>query len=269
MLRELYYSFKKTINFPGSFLEKISVFSTLNRLLIKDSFSKNQKDKISVSFFGYKMYGYSYHTLYYLFNEIFVTNEYAFKTEVKEPLFIDCGANLGMSILYFKKMFPDSKIIAFEANPRVFDLLSLNIKENKLSNVSIHNLALYSEEKEISFFAGDNTLEGSVISTRGGQNEIKVKATKLSNYLKDFDSVDLIKIDVEGAEKEIINDLFDSKTINKAKEYFIEYHHNIDGEASNLSTFLQRFELNGFRYNIKSNFNKSASFQDILIHLYK
>jgi FkbM family methyltransferase len=269
MLRELFYNFKKAINLPGNYSRKISAFFTLNRLFIKSRLFQSGHNKVSASFLGYKVYGYNYDTLYYLFNEIFITNEYSFKTSVTEPVIIDCGANLGMSILYFKKMFPNSKIIAFEANPRVFDLLLSNMEVNKISNVSAHNLALYSEEKEISFFAGENTLEGSVISGRGGENEIKVKATRLSNYLKNFDSVDLIKIDVEGAERDIINDLFDSETISKAKEYFIEYHHNINGEASNLSSFLQKFELNGFRYNIRSNFNKSTQFQDILIHLYK
>jgi FkbM family methyltransferase len=269
MTKELFYNFKKAINFPGSYRKKWHVFSNLNRLFAKSRFSKQTGKKVSASFFGYTVYGYNYDTLYYLFNEIFVSNEYLFKTSVKQPVIIDCGANLGMSILYFKKLFPGSTIIAFEANPRVFDLLVSNMDANKIRDVSLNNVALYSEEKEITFFAGENILEGSLISSRGGQSPITVKATKLSNYLSNLDSVDLIKMDVEGAEKDIINDLFESGMITKAKEYFIEYHHNIDGQPSNLSSFLNKFEVNGFNYSIRANFSKSSSFQDILIHVYK
>lgn len=59
----------------------------------------------------------------YFINEIFTSNEYYFKPSCKQAFIIDCGAHIGMSVLYFKKMFPDSKIMAFEANPHNFELL--------------------------------------------------------------------------------------------------------------------------------------------------
>jgi len=76
-------------------------------------------------------------------------------------------------------------------------------------------------------------------------------------------------MDVEGAEINIINDLIESATINKAKEYLIEYHHNIANSKFSLSSFLQKFEINGFKYNIKTSYRNKASFQNIFIHFYK
>jgi len=220
---------------------------------------------------GYTIWGFDYLTISYLFTEIFIANEYHFQPSTNKPVIIDCGSNIGMSVLYFKKLFPDSKIIAIEANPHAFKLLSANMKINKVSNVELHNVALFDKETEVSFFIGDNigTLLASMKSERGGNTELKVKAQKLSYYLKNAGKVDLIKMDVEGAEIDIIQDLFETASINQAKEYIIEYHHNMSEENSRLSSFLQKFEVNGFKYNIQGAFSNESSFQDLLIHFYK
>ena len=143
--------------------------------------------------------------------------------------------------------------------------------DNNIKNVELHNIALFDKEIKISFYIGDDvgTLVGSIKSERGGANELKIDAQKLSSYLKNIGTVDLIKMDIEGAEENVISDLFDSSIIKNAKEYIIEYHHNMKKEKSKLSTFLQKFETNGFSYNIKSDFKNINSFQDIFIHFYK
>ncbi len=260
-----------SMNIRGTLSEKILAFIASIRLMIKSKMYSKTNSKVNANFLNYRFYAYDYQVIEFLFNEVFLTNEYYFKSTKTEPLIIDCGANIGMSILYFKKMYPHSKIIAFEANPYAFMLLEENIKTNNIKNVEIHNIALFDRQTEIPFFIGDNigTLLGSIKKERGGNSELLVKAERLSDFLKNIDSVDLIKIDVEGAEVNIISDLFDSSTINKANEYIIEYHHNMNDEKSNLSSFLQKFELNGFNYNIKTSFRDLNSFQDILIHFYK
>lgn len=271
MIKQLVINLLKSKRIVGTFPCKMSTFLTLTRLQFKSKIFRNKNSVVSESFYNFKMQGYDFPTLNYLFNEIFISNEYYFQPSSTEPIIIDCGANIGMSVLYFKKLFPSSHIIAFEANPHVFKLLEQNMEVNSINNVLLHNVALYDHETEISFFIGDNigTLGGSINKDRGGANELKVRTEKLSQYLKKYESVDLIKMDVEGAELNIIADLMESSSINIAKEYIIEYHHNMNDSKSNLSAFLQQFELNGFNYNIRTNFNTINSFQDILIHFYK
>jgi len=207
----------------------------------------------------------------YLINEIFTSNEYYFKPSYKQPFIIDCGAHIGMSVLYFKKMFPDSKIMAFEANPNNFELMQKNMHANKIQHVELHNIALFDKEIEIPFYIGENigTLRGSIKKERGGASELKIKAQKLSYYLQHIEAVDLIKMDVEGAEINILSDLFETSAINKAKEYRIEYHHNMNDDKSKMASFLHKFELYGFSYNIKAHFWCTNSFQDLFIHFYK
>lgn len=255
----------------GSFLDKISAFLTLNRLLIKRKLSPSKNTIVQERFFGFKFKGFDYSTIDYLFNEIFILNEYFFTPNTNAPIIIDCGSNIGMSVLYFKRLYPSSNIIAFEANPYAYKLLVENLTINNINDVALHNIALYNCETEISFFIGDNlgTLLGSLNSTRGGCKEIKMNTKKLSDYLKNFESIDLIKMDVEGAEDYIVDDLINSSAINKVKEFIIEYHHNMNGDKSNLSAFLLKFELNGFSYNIKSEYERINTFQDLRIHFYK
>ena len=49
-----------------------------------------------------------------LFTEIFVAEPYRFTTQSKSPLIIDGGVNVGVSVAYFKWLYPDSRIIGFE-----------------------------------------------------------------------------------------------------------------------------------------------------------
>ena len=67
-----------------------------------------------------------------------------------------------------------------------------------------------------------------------------VKVDKLSNYIKQ--KVDLLKIDIEGAEIDVLTDLFRSKKLNLVENMIIEYHHHIDPKIDNLSRLLYLLE---------------------------
>lgn len=228
--------------------------------------------EICLDYSTYKVFGYNEISLDYLNEEIFVQNIYYFEASTNQPVIIDCGANIGMSVIYFKKLFPRAEITAFEANPFAFKLLVKNLKTNELEDVKLHNVALYDEEAEISLYMGNYNKATPLCSIRneiGTQNQIKAKTRKLSDFIGNLDRIDLIKIDVEGAELQVINDLFDSKLIKKAEKYIIEYHLNLGSDKSTLSDFLKKFESNGFNYNIKANFSRTNFYQDLLIYFYK
>ncbi len=284
MLRKTYKKLKRFVLVPklrenlaysrklgGSLSERIRIFNFLNRLQRK----KNQPFKadklIKENFFNYTFFSYDYYSINFLFKEVFVSEEYNFVPKTKQPLIIDCGANIGMSVIYFKHKFPNCKILGFEPNPDSYNLLEKNVQVNHLKNVEIHNVGLFDKAVEIPFYLGNRraSLTGSIRKERGKGKIIKIKAEKLSNYVKQFESIDLIKMDVEGAEFHIVEDLVTSSTLSKVKEYIIEYHHNLKQEQSKLSSFLRIFEDHGYNYNLKGNFSEINSFQDVLIHFYK
>lgn len=271
MLRKIIAILRKSKKYNGTYAEKISVLFILTRFQIKHYFFKKKNAIVRDHFFKYRIAAYDHFTINFLFNEVFISNEYYFQSSNSQPLIIDCGGNIGMSVLYFKKLYPASRIIAFEANPHVFSLLADNVKSNKLENVELHNIALYDRDRELSFYIGDSigTLVGSVVKERGGANEIMVKAQKLSHYLGRLETVDLLKIDVEGAEINIMNDLFESGMMHKVKECIVEYHHNMEGQQASLAAFLSKPESFGFKYSIKADHEKKNEFQNILVHFYR
>ena len=271
MIKNLISSLLTALRYNGALLSKWELFSCLFQLSNLRSREKSRDREVKFKLFGSYFSAYSYHTLNYLIREIFVNDEYRFSCNNANPLIIDCGANIGMSILYFKKNYPTATVIAFEPNPTTYELLQKNRSSYHLSNVSIHNLALSNVAGNIPFHFNDDkgTLTGSIQANRGGSKVINVPCELLSMHLRNFEVVDLIKMDVEGAEHQIVDDLMSSGAIHKVKELIVEYHHNIPGEKNSFPDFLKRFEDVGFDYSIRTNFSDLGVMQDVLLHFYK
>ena len=269
-MKKILHILYRILKFKGSLTQRGSILY----FFIKQEILNFINSSSNIIFLKYKIIGIRNREIIYLLNEIFLNNEYYFFSNKKSPLIIDCGSNIGISILYFKHLYPDCEIIAFEANPYIFEVLQKNIYNNNLKNVKINNLALSNSKSELKFYINESnygTLTGSINSNRGGKKELNINSDKLSNYIKNIETIDLVKMDVEGAEFNIINDLFNENLITKVNEYIIEYHLNVEGDNSlnTLSSFLKKFEQNGFKYNIRADFNNIDTFQDVLIHFYK
>jgi precorrin-6B methylase 2 len=74
--------------------------------------------------------------------ELFENQIYKFNSSQKDLLILDCGANIGLSVIYFKRLYPNSKIIAFEADPNIFNVLQENVKSFNFKNVELINKAV-------------------------------------------------------------------------------------------------------------------------------
>src|SRR5436309_1804523 len=74
-----------------------------------------------IQLMGYSISYFNVNQLRYLFAEIFINGSYLFHTDRSRPLILDCGSNIGMSILFFKKLYPEARIIGFEADPLTFE----------------------------------------------------------------------------------------------------------------------------------------------------
>jgi FkbM family methyltransferase len=210
--------------------------------------------------------------LLYLFNEIFINQEYLFNTESRCPFIIDCGSNIGMSVLYFKLIYPDSEIIAFEPDEDAFMCLKINVEMNDFDSVSINQKALSESEGEIDFYY-DKKYPGSLLMSsireRLPKSKRKVEAVRLSTYINK--EVDFLKMDIEGAELSVIEELSNAGKLNYIKQMVIEYHHHIIREDDVLSRMLQLLENSGFGYQIGSSLScplNQKQFQDILIYAY-
>jgi FkbM family methyltransferase len=210
------------------------------------------KHEAPVEILGYRFDFTDYHNFWFLFHEIFLSQDYHFTSEKDRPYILDCGSNIGSSILYFKKIFPRAIIDGFEPFDHAFQVLKRNIDVNHLQDVTVHKLAL-SDRKGSSRLFYDPSNPGS--SVRGLNQEyaedaasVAVETTTLSGYINR--TVDFLKMDIEGAEIAVMQELHDAKKLPLIQKAAIEYHHHVAKDVDCLSQLLHILEQNHFGYQV-------------------
>ena len=172
-------------------------------------------------------------------------------------------------VLYFKRLHAAARIHAFEPHPHAFRLLERNVEANGWDHVHARRAAVSDHDGEAAFYFHKNrgALVNSLHASRGGPQRMIVETQRLSTLLTTLDRVDVVKIDVEGAEWDILADLCATDTLGRPSRYIIEYHHQVGGDSPRLTAFLRPFEEAGFRYQVGASIGDPAEFQDLLIHL--
>ena len=184
-------------------------------------------------------------TFYFGYKDVVEDAPYKFVATTDEPYILDCGANIGLSVYYFKKLYPKSKVVAFEPDPNIFKTLSKNIETNNFTNVELVNKAIWIDNNSMEFEV-EGGFSGRINQYNSNSNIIKVGCQRLNDLLTRY--VDFLKIDIEGAEFEVIKDC--SKNLSLVKNLFIEYHSHIS-ENQKLGELLLILSEAGFRYHIK------------------
>lgn len=100
--------------------------------------------------FGKRIYFYHYPTFVSLFEELFVQEVYSFPGDHQWQSIVDCGANVGISVLFFVLAYPDAKIIAFE--PDIDSFRALQKTCDGLSNVTLVNKAVSASTETRHFY---------------------------------------------------------------------------------------------------------------------
>jgi FkbM family methyltransferase len=182
-------------------------------------------------------------------------------TPKEGDIVVDIGAHIGLyTIISSKRVGANGKVVAIEAHPGNFEMLNSNIKLNQLNNVIPLNYAVYSKETKVklylpsgeSGFTKYNTIMPNWINTR--EKFVEVNANTL-DYLLQLneirqEEVNWIKIDVEGAEFEVLKGA--TNVLSKSKDIAIlmELHGPPHIYRPKVEEFLRS-------YNFKIEFEKS------------
>ncbi len=228
---------------------------TAKELVLKKIFNR---DSGKETLFGKKIFFSDYQHLKSLFEEIFLEEQYYFRAATKNPFIVDCGSNIGASILYFKLLYPDARILAFEPDHDSFSLLQQFVRENKLQQVTIQPKALSDKKGELDLFSMPDdpaSLSMSVYqdafdSIKYKSKAAKVEATILSEYITD--RVDLLKIDIEGAEYEVLEELDRAGKFPQIDQIILEGHVFNKAMSLKVITLLKILEKNNFSFKISS-----------------
>lgn len=193
---------------------------------------------------------------------ILLDGVYEFESSSDKPIIIDCGSNIGISVIYFKKYFPNSLIYAFEPDPDLFTLLNKNIINFNLKGVIPEQKAIWINNSGISF-KQEGGHSGTIVSNLKNEEDestlITVSSVKLRSFLRKFDRIDMLKMDIEGAENEVILDC--ESDLKRCDHIFIEYHSPEDS-SQKLHYLLALLSGLGFRYHIQEAFVRKRPFVD-------
>ena len=141
-------------------------------------------------------------------DDIFVRSSLAFDASTPQPRILDCGANIGLASLYFKRQFPDARITAFEADPSLAAICRRNLSANDADDVDVHATAIWTSAGTVEFVCEGSdsgaiaALEPSIAGAR-----TRVPSERLYDWLNE--PGDLLKLDIEGAEVTVLNDCGD------------------------------------------------------------
>lgn len=132
----------------------------------------------------------------YVLNEVFDADVYDIGKMTKLPsVVLDIGGNIGAFTFRMAKAFPTARITTFEPEPDNFSVLEKNCQDWK--NVTLVNKAVWSHSQGVNI---SPDCGGTAVAASG----IKVQSIAFNELLDDYEFVDIMKMDVEGAEVEII-----------------------------------------------------------------
>jgi FkbM family methyltransferase len=173
---------------------------------------------------------------------------------------VDIGAHIGRyTIISSKRVGAKGKVVAIEANPDNYEMLNSNIQLNQLTNIIPLNYAVYSKETKIKLYrpgeeSGNTIYNTTMVLDRAKVNEkfVEVNADTLDNLLQENgieqQQVNWIKIDVEGAEFEVLKGATTILSKSKDIALLIEVH-NLSG-GTNLYRPILEF-LKSFNFKIE------------------
>tara|TARA_A100001037_G_scaffold301543_1_gene331307 strand:- start:1656 stop:2534 length:879 start_codon:yes stop_codon:yes gene_type:complete len=149
---------------------------------------------------------------------------------------IDIGANIGFFTLIMADIVKkEGKVFSFEPESKNFQLLEKNVKVNNLSNVILENKAVGNINGETDMYLASNedniysqSMHRIYSSNIVSQNStpVKIKIIRLDDFfekLELIEKIDLIKIDVEGAEFDVLKGMSKILDLNKDLRIIMEF----------------------------------------------
>jgi FkbM family methyltransferase len=139
--------------------------------------------------------------------EVAVDEEYALPDDLRPDVIVDLGAHVGFASLYFALIRPDARIVAVEANGELIPRIERNLAG---TNATVVHAAIGGESGTRSFYRHLNSWSSSLTRRHDWQEEVRVPALTLDELRLRVgaETVDLLKMDVEGAEWELLHDGF-------------------------------------------------------------
>ena len=234
-----------------SFRYKLLIFAGTVRVLglfraIKHQYNSNHGHAThKIRPFGYKypLYLRSNTSDYNTFFQVITSKGYKLPVSIEPTTIIDCGANIGLTTVYYKNLYPNSQIIAIEPEKSNYDLLTKNT--DKFDNVTCIQRGIWNKSCYLKI--KNESAEKWAFQLEETDEKTDISALSITDIIKQYNlkKIDVLKIDIEGTEKQIFMNGYE-EWLPLVKVLMIELHDNCTSGCS-MALFSA---LNGFNFSV-------------------
>jgi FkbM family methyltransferase len=180
--------------------------------------------------------------------DIFVKRTLDFETTSPAPRILDCGANVGVATLFFRRRYPSARITAFEADPILFAMLDKNLNANGAETVARQNVAVWTGNGSLAF-RSEGSDSGMIASLPGAVEgeSVVVPSVRLRDVIDAEPAIDLLKLDIEGAEDVVLADC--EPVLHRVRAMVMDLH-EFDPNMRQAPGVLELLTRAGFTYAI-------------------
>ncbi len=180
-------------------------------------------------------------------HDLFVREAFRVALGAEAPRILDCGANVGLASLYFKRLYPSARITAFEADPTIAAVLRGNLSRNGCQDVEVVSAAVWIEDGSIEFCSegADSGTIGVFAAGISGTPK-QVPSVRLKPLLE-REAIDLLKLDIEGSEELVLKDC--SEALQNVRAILLDLH-EFNPEKRNTVQVLETLDRAGFIWSL-------------------
>lgn len=190
------------------------------------SFFRSGKDGLNIGMFKSGKYRFSARKIDWPgVREVFFEDEYRILNNldlnIKNPRIIDLGSNIGGFAISAFNRWPDASVISVEAAHDTFEVLKRNREINQKLDWHVVHAGVWDHDGELVLDRKNTSIGHRVSDSEDGE---RIPSLRLNTILNDHDwsHVDLIKMDIEGAEEVVIPDI--ANFLHKVSVLIIEVH---------------------------------------------
>jgi len=181
-------------------------------------------------------------------HDIFIDGALEYRADSAAPRILDCGGNVGLASLFFKRRFPSARITAYEADPAIYKMLRANLDANGAGDVESVHAALWTENGRVRFLA-EGSDSGTIEVRSNGIDErtVDVPSLRLRDLIANDPNgrINLLKLDIEGAEDAV---LADCEPVLDQIDSIVMDLHEFDPLVRQAPRVLELLARNGFTY---------------------
>lgn len=160
-----------------------------------------------------------------VFHQVFLRTDHDIDCGFEPKIILDLGANIGLSSIFFSLKYPNAKIIAVEPDRENYELMKLNTHNFK--NIHPLQAGVWNREAFLRVVNGDQGAWSIRVVEEPDEEKSDCKGLSINLIMDlfDFKTIDIVKMDIEGAEVEVLGDLVSAaQWAPKVKLFMVELH---------------------------------------------